>query len=122
MAETVAQRLGRAGEELAAGFLEACGFVPLAARFRCQEGEVDLVMRRGSLLLFVEVKTRRGQRCGAPEEAVTRRKLRRLRQAACRYLQQQPQPAGTVYRMDLVAVDWQGEGSGCHLRHYPGIG
>jgi putative endonuclease len=122
MTETTAQRLGLAGEELAARFLAACGFMVLASRFRCREGEVDLVMRRGPLLVFVEVKTRRGRSCGAPEEAVTPRKLQRLRRAVHRYLQQQPQPAGTVYRMDLVAVDWLGEGAGCHLRHYPGIG
>jgi putative endonuclease len=122
MTETAAQRFGRGAETLAARFLELCGFTPLAARFRCREGELDLVMRRGRLLAFVEVKARRHDLCGRPEEAVTPRKLRRMRLAAQRYLQGQPQPPGTVYRFDLVAVDWRGEGRGCRLRHLAGIG
>ena len=122
MTETAAQRFGRLAEALAARFLELCGFAPLASRFRCREGELDLVMRRGPLLVFVEVKARRSDRCGRPEEAVTPGKLRRLRRAARRFLQEQPQPPGTVYRFDVVAVEWRGEGRGCRLRHLAGIG
>jgi putative endonuclease len=51
--------LGRYGEELAAEHLQGCGFTVLARNVRTRQGEIDLIARRGSLLAFVEVKTRR---------------------------------------------------------------
>ena len=55
--------------------------------WRCREGELDLVVRRGRTLVFVEVKTRRTDRFGTPAEAVTPTKQRRLRSLARRYLE-----------------------------------
>ncbi|MBU0743455.1 YraN family protein, partial [bacterium] len=71
------QILGRLGESLARLYYEYEGYGVLATRFRVREGELDLVVRRGPDLAFVEVKTRRGEACGVPAAAVTPRKLRR---------------------------------------------
>ncbi len=122
MADEHGVRLGRLGEAMASLFLQASGYAVLAERYRRRGGEVDLVARRAGLVLFVEVKTRRTRSCGAPEEAVTPAKLRRLRTAARRWLAEHPQPAGTAYRLDVVAIEVLGEGRGARLRHLAGVG
>ncbi len=113
--------LGRAGEEMACLFFQACGYVCLARRFRKREGEIDLVMRRGPLVVFVEVKTRRSDSYGAPEQSVTRGKVARLRFLARRFLHEQKLEAVQEFRFDVVAVDFRGEGRGCRLRHLAGV-
>ena len=70
---------GQAGEDRAAAWYRAHGYEVLARNWRCREGELDLVVRRGRTLVFVEVKARRTDRFGIPAEAVTPTKQRRLR-------------------------------------------
>lgn len=64
------QRLGRAGEELAAEHFRGLGYEVLARNFRCRRGEIDLVCRRGGVVSLVEVKTRAGAGHGTPAEAI----------------------------------------------------
>jgi len=117
-----ADTLGKIGEEWAHLFLQACGFMKVAARYRRPGGEIDLVMRRDDLLVFVEVKTRGSGCCGMPEEAVHRRQLGRLRRLAHQFLLENPCWRTMTYRLDVVAVEFEGEGVGCRLRHYTGVG
>jgi putative endonuclease len=75
---------GHAGEVAALRLYEHRGFRTLARNWRCPLGELDLVVERGGLLVFCEVKTRTGTAFGGGYEAVTwskRRKLRRLAEA-----------------------------------------
>lgn len=81
------QVLGRAGEALAEAVLRGAGLRILARRFRTRTGEIDLVAEDGDLLVFVEVKTRRLQGYGAPAEAVTALKERRIAATALVFLQ-----------------------------------
>jgi len=113
--------LGRLGEELARLHLEACGFRPVALRHRTRHGEIDLVARRDDLLVFVEVKTRRGDRCGRPEEAVTPAKLARLRRLAAAFLAERGGDGCRRFRFDVVAVTFAGEGRGCRVEHFAGV-
>ncbi len=87
------QRLGRAGEEAAARFLEARGYRIAARNVRAERVEIDLVARRGPLLVFVEVKTRRSTRHGEAAESVDARKQRRLRRGAGAWLATRPEAA-----------------------------
>jgi putative endonuclease len=66
--------------------------------------ELDLVVRRGSALAFVEVKSKSGNRAGDPLEMVGPEKQRRLRQAAEAWLAAHPEAAGLEARFDVVAV------------------
>jgi putative endonuclease len=59
MSSDARHMLGRRGEELAAGYLRGLGFVVLARNVRTRHGEIDLIARRATVLVFVEVKTRR---------------------------------------------------------------
>ena len=81
-----AAALGRTGEDLAAAWYEARGYAVVARNWRSPEGEIDLVARRGRILVIVEVKARSSDRFGAPVEAVMRDKQARLRRLAVAYM------------------------------------
>jgi putative endonuclease len=96
---------GIEGESLAAEFLRNKGCRLVERNFRCAVGEIDLIVRDGKTLVFVEVKSRRGLRYGLPQEAVSTAKQRRLTRLAQWYLQDrrlEKHPA----RFDVVAVTW----------------
>jgi len=100
-------RLGADGEDAAARYLTATGWNVLARNYRVREGEIDLIARRGRVLAFVEVKTRRGHAFGIPAEAVTYRKQARIRLLARRYLQDAAVHA-EVLRFDVIEVEPNG--------------
>ena len=93
---------GRRAETAAALLLRLKGFAILARRFSSPLGEIDLVARRGGLLVFVEVKRR--DSAGDALEAVGFRQRERIARAATLFLQRQPQLAGLARRFDVVAV------------------
>jgi putative endonuclease len=64
--------------------------------------ELDLVVRRGRVLAFCEVKAKRGEGFGDPLEMVTPEKARRVRAAAARWLQGHPELRGLALRFDVV--------------------
>ncbi|MHB1293382.1 MAG: YraN family protein [Anaerolineae bacterium] len=95
---------GALGEQLACDALVARGYQIVARNWRCATGEVDIVARDGACWVFVEVKTRRGQGRGLPEDAFTPRKGERVSQLAEVYLAEQGLPE-VDWRVDLVAVE-----------------
>jgi putative endonuclease len=97
--------LGRLGEALATTRLETAGLRVVARNWRCREGEIDLVAAGPGLLVFCEVKTRRGDGYGSPAAAVTAAKQARLRRLAAAYLAASPVPPCRI-RFDVVAVTW----------------
>ena len=111
------KKLGASGEELAAAHLRSQGFAILERNFRCPLGELDLVARKGLLIVFAEVKTRRSEERGSPETAVTARKQRKIVKLAHFYLKQKNlyhlQP-----RFDVIAVRWKDDGRP-EINHIP---
>lgn len=95
--------LGAYGEALAARHLVDQGMVLLDRNWRCELGEVDLVLRDGRVLVVCEVKTRSSLAFGAPLEAVTEQKAARLRRLAARWLADHEVHPQEV-RIDLVGV------------------
>jgi putative endonuclease len=95
--------LGAAGEARAAAWYRRRGYEIVARNWRCREGELDLVVRKGPVLAFVEVKTRRTAAFGAPVEAVTRDKQRRIRVLALRFLEGYPRRSRQL-RFDVVSI------------------
>jgi putative endonuclease len=96
--------LGDAGEALVARWYADAGYRVLDRNWRCREGELDVVVARGSVLVFCEVKTRRSTAFGTPAEAVTFTKQRRLRTLAMRWLDAHPAARARTLRFDVASV------------------
>lgn len=113
------QRFGRAAEETAARHLTAAGWRVLGRNVRVGRGELDLIVRRGPILAFVEVKARRSHACGAPEDAVSAHKRRQVARLAELWLAARPWALRGVLevRFDIVAVDLAGAAT--EVRHLP---
>ena len=94
---------GRQGEELAAAWYTSHGFDVVDRNWRCPTGEVDLIVRRGDLLVVCEVKARRTDAFGPPAAAVGRVKQQRLRRLAAQWLATR-NVHGVDVRFDVVAV------------------
>jgi len=116
---TARQRLGRFGERLAAAHLEAKGYRILARNYRCREGEIDLVAQRGDVLVFVEVRARRGEEAGTAAESVTQVKAGRLVATAQAYCQEHPHLPPNQ-RIDVVAVNLSPQGRLQKVEHIEG--
>jgi putative endonuclease len=95
--------LGAYGERVAVRLLTDAGLQVLDRNWRCRAGELDVVAREGSALVFCEVKTRRGSGFGHPVEAVTPVKRRRLRQLARAWLDAHDDHAPDL-RFDVIGV------------------
>ena len=97
------QIIGHWGETIAAQYLEKQGCEILDRNVRTPYGELDLVIRQGEQIVFVEVKTRRRTSFGMPEAAVDRRKQTHLLASAQHYLQSR-QDLLFDWRVDVVAI------------------
>ena len=113
------QQRGDRGEALAAAYLELAGFIILDRNLRLGRQEVDILARDGACLVCVEVRLRRGDRCGRAAESLTPRKRRSMRQGLSLVLKAKNWRG--EFRLDLLALDWQIDGSGLELEHYRGI-
>ena len=100
---SVRGHLGRFGEDAAIDHYRRQGYRLLARNWTCSLGELDLVLQRGGLLVFCEVKARSGSAFGGPYEAVTWRKQRKLRALAEAFLiASRPHP--DAVRFDVASV------------------
>ena len=88
---------------MAAVHLEAKGLRLVERNWRSVYGEIDIVAEDGDELIFVEVKTRRGNQMGTPEEALTKEKAEKLTQLAQLYLAEKDSERD--WRIDLVAIE-----------------
>lgn len=106
------RQVGARGEELAKDYLVAKGYRWRESNFRTKGGEVDLVMEDKDCLVFVEVKSRRSDQYGEPEEAITANKMRHMAKTALLYVKLKGVLGKTV-RFDVVTIASDG------LRHHP---
>jgi putative endonuclease len=97
------QEQGQHWEQVARAHLERHGLRLVEANFRCKGGEIDLVMRDGAELVFVEVRQRADRRHGGAAASITPAKLRRLARAAQYYLLRFAHTPPC--RFDVVAID-----------------
>lgn len=98
----MAFRLGLSAESRAAAYLVAKGYRIAARRWRCPAGEIDIVARRGRLLIFVEVKAR--AKLDDAAWSVTGRNQRRVAAAASAWLAAHPEDAMSDMRFDAILV------------------
>jgi putative endonuclease len=109
--------VGNSGERHAARYLKGLGYRILNRGYLSRLGEIDLVALDGNCLVFVEVKTRRSNAAGRPDEAVNFERQKRLTRAALAYLKRHgrlEQPA----RFDVIAILWPDGASRPEIQHY----
>ena len=108
------RRQGKTGEDLAARVLEKSGWRILERNFRFERGEIDLIAEDGEELVFVEVKARRSNAFGAPEDAVNDKKQEQVYAVADGYLFKHD-IENRPCRFDVVAIEFH---NGCaEIRH-----
>lgn len=116
---TARRDLGDFGERVAAHRLESQGMTIIERNVRIGRIEIDLVAQDGDDIVFVEVRTRRGQ-AGLAAESLNRNKLRRMWESAMGYCEQRGIDLESV-RIDLVAVEIDGSGATRSVEHFRGI-
>ena len=97
------QLQGQLAEQRARQYLEEQGLKLMQANFRCKGGEIDLILRDGAALVFVEVRQRNGSAHGGAAASITPAKVRRIVRAAQVYLARLPRLPRC--RIDVVAID-----------------
>jgi len=101
------RRKGMWWEAEAARFLEEAGYTIVERGFRTRKGEIDLIIRKDSIMAFVEVKMRSSEAFGLPQEAVDKNKQKKIIDIARFYLAKHPEPACDI-RFDVIAICGQG--------------
>ncbi len=98
------QQIGSHGEDLALAFLLKLGYILEIRNFRSRGGEIDLVMRDGNVLVFVEVRTKTVFQHGSPLDTIDFRKRRQIEKTARLYLARHKIGEETFCRFDVVGV------------------
>ncbi len=98
-----AQARGARAESLACWLLRAKGYRILARNWRCPQGEIDILARRGPVLAVIEVKRRRQN--AQAVESLGPRQRRRIERALVVFLARHPDLAGLAIRFDAITVD-----------------
>lgn len=110
------QEIGKWGENLACKYLEESNYKIIERNFLCRQGEIDIIAKdvRNNELVFVEVKTRSNLKYGNPIEAVTKEKLRHMKQATRNYIYRN-HIKDVAIRLDVLEVFI--EKSRCRVNH-----
>jgi putative endonuclease len=96
-------RTGKQGEDIAVAHLRKTGYQIVAQNYRCLYGEVDIIARDGDTIVFIEVKSRKSETFGQPQEAVGLEKQKKLSRISLHYLQQKRLESCNA-RFDVIAV------------------
>lgn len=123
MAKAQNKNTGKVGEEVAAEFLGKKGYKILERNWGSKWGEIDLIGQDGEILVFVEVKTKKGENWGRPEQMVNWHKLKQIRRMAEVYIVSRPTSpkASLGARIDVVAVVLNYDGSVGRVDHYEAV-
>lgn len=114
------QRIGRTGEQVAASYLQKHGYRIVLRNFKARYGEIDIICEKDGVLIFVEVKTRIGNQFGAPEEAITPRKLREIIQTS-QYFALLHSLQSAAQRIDVIAISLTAENNLLSLNHIQSV-
>lgn len=109
---------GQQNEDKAALYLIEKGYVIVKRNYRCRWGEVDIICRQGSQLVFVEVRSKTSNRYGEPEESITDRKIAKIRKTAFEYMAENREVRFGTFRFDFIGIT--GTGPAMKINHIEG--
>lgn len=101
--------LGKKGEQIARSYLEEKGYHILEINWRFKQTEIDLIVMKDEVLVFVEVKTRIGDYFGYPEDAVSRKKQTALQRGSAAYIHLHQYES--ELRFDIISITFREEGA-----------
>jgi putative endonuclease len=102
------KKIGDLGEDFAFKYLKKNGYKIIERNFRSSLGEIDIIAKNKDYICFVEVKTRRENKFGNPEEAITDYKKNKLRKLALYFFKiNKLNPYNFKIRFDVVAIDFR---------------
>jgi putative endonuclease len=110
---------GKIGEKVARKYLEENGYKMLEQNYRTKYAEIDLVAKKKNEMIFVEVRTKRGEDFGTPEETINKKKLRKLWGNAKAYTIWKKWRG--PYRVDAICIVLKSNGKVDRLNHYQNI-
>ncbi len=112
--------IGQSGEDIATEFLRKQGYKIVARNFRIRNGEVDIIATCDNTLIFIEVKTRTGDKFGEPQEAISFRKLRSLLNVA-QYYKLTHKNIPEAMRIDGIFIKFSPDGTIKSIEHMQNI-
>ncbi len=112
--------LGRKGEDIAAAFLKDAGYKILKRNHMIGHSDIDILARNDDFLVFIEVRTKSKWDRGMPEDTLTAKKLRRMKNTAELYIAFNHY--GGLARLDAVCIILDDSDRIKHLEHYEGVG
>lgn len=118
------RKLGKLGEEMAAKYLLENGFQIIEANYSTKFGEIDLIAVKDDILRFVEVKLKKGDWFGTPEEMIGLNKIGKVKRMAEFYLLENPDIAKIydAYSIDAVCIVVDHDNQIERLNYYENIG
>ncbi|MDA3938764.1 MAG: YraN family protein [Spirochaetia bacterium] len=112
--------LGKKGENIAVDFLEKSGYQILKTNYMIGHSDIDILARQNEYLVFVEVRTKSKDDNGMPEDSLTKKKLRRMRNTAELYIAFNHYDG--LARLDAVCIVLDSSNNIKHIEHYEGVG
>ena len=112
--------LGKKGEKLAAVYLQKKGYQILKLNYMIGHSDIDILAQNNKFLVFAEVRTKSCKTRGMPEDTLTRKKLRRMKNTAELYIAFNNYPG--LARLDAVCIILDNSDRVLHLKHYEGVG
>lgn len=107
------------GEEASKKYLEEKGYQIIEQNYQTKYSEIDLIVKKDNVLIFIEVRTKKSQAFGTPEESITQKKLKKLYWNAAAYVSLKKWKGS--YRVDAVCIVLNPDNSVERIRHYEGI-
>ena len=114
------KQIGTRGERGAREYLERRGYEHVQANYRSKFGEIDLVMRDGQTVVFVEVKAKTGDRFGPPQEMVSRWKIEQVKRMGTLWAREYGWEG--ALRLDVVGVVFAPDGTVVDVSHWESVG
>ncbi|MBA3047341.1 YraN family protein [Patescibacteria group bacterium] len=114
------QKVGQFGEKLAIDYLTRKGYKIIDKNIKISYREIDVIARKNNGLIFIEVKTRTSDKFGFADEAVSSKKIKRLKTAISAYLKNDNSGLKNL-RLDLIAIDINKGKKIAKIKHYKDI-
>lgn len=114
------QSVGKKGEKMALDFLRRTGYSIHETNYRTRLGEIDIIAEKKGIIVFIEVKTRIGDKKGKPYEAITSHKIRHLQKAIQFYINKKKSKMGAM-RIDVISIELNPDESIRNLKHFENL-